>query len=197
VKPVAGVPRWWAVPGLSTVLLLAACAGTPDRFYLLDTEPAAVGAPPAAPTLHARLNVTIPTVVDRSEMVVDTAPNGMAILDHERWGAPLADQVSATLARDLERRRSDLLVGDGRFDMASSPPVMIRVDIVRMAVERGGQARLEAHWRIVDAPAAVDMIDAATFAVRLDGDGYAAVARAYSAALGELAERLAAAVPRR
>jgi uncharacterized lipoprotein YmbA len=184
--------------GCAAAPLLAGCATAPDHFYTLNTLPEAGDRmAPAPTTLHARLNVTIPSIVDRSEMVLTTSRSGISIPDHERWAAPLSDQVSNTLARDIERRRADLLIGDGRFDQASSPPATIKVDIVRMTAERGGEARIDAHWRIVYASAGVDSLGGGSFASPVNGQGYAAVAQAYSEVLRELAEALAIDVPRR
>jgi uncharacterized lipoprotein YmbA len=134
--------------------------------------------------------------MDRNEMVLSTSRNGIVILDHERWAAPLADQVSQTLARDIEGRRPDVFVGDRGFDRAASPPVMLKVDIVRMSAQRAGQALIEAHWRIVDSSASVDQLGSGSFEAAI-GDGYAAVAQAYSQTLSDLAERLAQEVRRR
>ena len=175
---------------------LCGCVGQPDHFYALNTVPD--GARVAgAPTIHVRLQVTIPSLMDRNEMVLYTSRNGIVILDHERWAAPLADQVSQTLARDIEGRRSDIFVGDRGFDRSAAPPVTLKVDIVRMSAERGGRASIEAHWRIVDTGAGVDELGSGSFAAAMTGDGYADVAQAYSQALSDLAERLAAEVRRR
>jgi uncharacterized lipoprotein YmbA len=204
-------------------LLLAACASTPDHFYTLSTLPNAApppGASPsaststsvaatatastataaasaAAPIIQMRLNVTVPPMVDRSEMVLNTSSTGVLILEHERWAAGLADEVAQTLARDIEQRRSDLLIGDRRFDQAASPAVAAKVDIILMSAERGVRARLEAHWRIVDAAAGTDQLGSDAFTAPIEGSGYAAVARAYSDLLSQLAGKLADGVRRR
>jgi len=173
-------------------LCLAACAGAPDRFYTLSTLPEPAKAARPAPTLHVRLNVTVPSLVDRSEMVLNSSASGITIFDHERWAAPLADQVSQTLGLDMEERRRDLLVGDRRFDQASLPAVAVKVDIVRMSARSGGDASIEAHWRIVDAGAGMDRLGSATFSAPLAGDGFGAVARAYSETVSALADALVA-----
>ena len=178
-------------------LLLAACAGTPDHFYTLNTLPDTGQLPQSTPTTPMRLNVMLPSLVDRSEMVLTTSKNGILILDHERWAAPLSDQVAQTLARDIEQRRGDLLIGDARFDQAASPPVSLRIDIIRMSAQRNGEASIDAHWRIVDASSGVDRLGSGSFTVSMNGDGYAAVAQAYSQLLSELAERLAVDIRRR
>jgi uncharacterized lipoprotein YmbA len=183
--------------GLWATLLTAACSSTPDHFYTLTALPDSARGPLSPPIVHVLLNVTVPALVDRSEMVVSTSKNGILVLDHERWAVPLSEQVSQTLARDIEKRRGDILIGDRGFDQASSPPVTMKVDIVRMSAQRGGQASIEAHWRIVDASAGVDEIGSAAFEEPLGGEGYASVAQAYSQTLSALAGKLAEGVRRR
>ncbi len=178
----------------AAVVLESACAVAPDHFYTLDTSPGGA-APPSARMTHVRLDVTVPSMVDRSEMVLNTSATGISILEHERWAAPLSDEVAQTLAADIERRRGDLLIGDARFDQPSMPPVSIKVDIVAMTAHRGGAVSIVAHWRIVDAAAGLDRLASDGFTAPIDGDGFAALAQAYSQVLGALAEKLAAAVP--
>ncbi len=179
-------------------LMLAACMSTTDHFYTLRTlpsdtpAPVPAAAPAAAPVIQMRLNVTVPAMVDRSEMVINTSSNGVLILEHERWAAGLSDEVAQALARDIERRRADLLIGDRRFDQAASPAVAAKVEIVLLSAERGGRARLEAHWRIVDAVAGTDQLASDAFTVPIEGSSYAAVAQAYSELVSQLAAKLAA-----
>ena len=182
---------------LSVCLLLAACAGTPDHYYTLNSLPDTGQMPQSTPTTPVRLNVTVPSLVDRSEMVLTTSKSGILILDHERWGAPLSDQVAQTLARDIEQQRADLLIGDRRFDQSASPAVSLRVDIIHMSAQRNGEASIEAHWRIIDASSGVDRLASGSFTGSVNGGGYEAVARAYSQLLSELAEKLAADIRRR
>ena len=101
------------------------------------------------------------------------------------------------MARDIEGRRSDVFVGDRGFDRAAAPPVALKVDIVRMSAQPGGRASIEAFWRIVDPSAGVDELGSGSFEAAINGDGYAAVAQAYSQAVSDLAERLARDVRRR
>ncbi|HWJ36120.1 MAG TPA: PqiC family protein [Steroidobacteraceae bacterium] len=183
--------------GVWASLLVAACASSPDHFYTLSTLPDTARGPLSAPTVHVLLDVTVPALVDRAEMVISTSPTAILILDHERWAAGLSDQVSQTLARDIEKRRPDMLIGDRGFDQTASPPVIMKIDIVRMSAQRGGRANIEAQWRIVDASAGVDQLGTASFDAPLDGSDYTSVAQAYSQLLSALAERLAGDVRRR
>lgn len=185
--------RWPACAAAAA--MLAGCAGPRDHFYTLTTLPENAAAASAAFTTHVMLSISLPPLVDRRQMVIATSADQLLVLEHERWGAPLSDLVLQTLARDLERRRADVLVADRGFDQPSLMPVKIRVDIVRMSVRAGGQATLEAHWRVVDARRNTDEVGAETFESPVAGEDYAAVARAFSNDLSSLADRLAAKIP--
>jgi uncharacterized lipoprotein YmbA len=176
-------------------MLLAACAGQPDHFYALSPVPETVRPPGAGFKTHVLLGISIPSLVDRRQMVLDASADQILMLEHERWAAPLSDLVTQTLARDIEERRPDVLVADRSFDQAGVDPVRIKVDIVRMSAHRGGRAALESHWRIVDPAAKTDLIGGETVTAPIEGDDYAAIARAYSACVAALADRLVEKLP--
>ena len=175
-----------------TCLLLATtgCASHPDHFYTLNALPAAVRAPLPERPIHVLLSVSVPALVDRTEMVLEDSGNGILVLDHERWAVPLSDAVAQALSRDIENHRADIVVGDRSFDQGASPPVTIKVDIVRMSARRGGKATLEAHWHIVDAGAGIDKIGGAAADLPIPAKGYADVAEAFGQALDSLAAQL-------
>jgi uncharacterized lipoprotein YmbA len=180
---------------LAAAAILAGCAGQRDHFYALTTLPENAPAAATAYTTHVMLIVSLPPMVDRRQMVIATSADQLLVLEHERWAAPLSDLVLQTLGRDLEQRRADVLVADRGFDQPSLIPVKVRVDIVRMSVRAGGQATLEAHWRVVDARRNIDEVGGETFESPVTGGDYAAVARAFSNDLSSLADRLAAKIP--
>jgi uncharacterized protein len=180
---------------LAAAAILVGCAAPRDHFYGLTTEPQNPRAATAGFTTHVMLTVSMPPVVDRRQMVIATSTDQLLVLEHERWAAPLSELVVQTLGRDIEQRRADVLVADRGFDQPSLAPVKIRVDIVRMSVRLGGQASLEAHWRVVDGRRNTDEIGGETFESPVAGEDYAAVAGAFSSALSSLADRLAAKIP--
>jgi uncharacterized lipoprotein YmbA len=168
--------------------LLCACATSrQDHFYILSARPPGTSDPRANPTTVVSLRVTLPSVVDRPEMVLNTSPNGVILLEHERWAAPPADLVRQTLVHNLERRRSDMLVTDHPGGTA----VKISVDVVQMSARKGERASIEAHWRILDPRSGGDVVGAEVFSAPLARDDYAAVPEALSDCLGLLADRLA------
>jgi uncharacterized lipoprotein YmbA len=182
-----------ALCGAAVCLLAAACASQHDNFYTLSVLPKAA-APTAQPQVHVILSMDIPALVDRAEMVLSTSPTEVKVLDHERWVSSLSDQVQQTLARDLERRRSDVLVSDRGDGPISLEAVQIRVDVVRMDASDGRAVSLEAHWRIKDERAGRDEVGTGVFEAALGG-GFVSIANAYSETLAALADKIAARIP--
>jgi uncharacterized protein len=176
---------------LCTMSLLSACVSSqPDHFYVLSVQPQGVSEARTTPVTQVALRVTLPSLVDRSEMILNTSADGVTVLEHQRWAAPLADLATQTLARDIERRRLDMLVADAATDRSGGTAVKITVDVVQMMVRRGERASIEAHWRILDPRNRKTVVGGEVFSAPLGSDGYAAVAQALSDCLGLLAERL-------
>jgi uncharacterized lipoprotein YmbA len=170
--------------------LLCACAASrPDHFYILSAQPQAAAQPPTTAT-PVVLKVTLPSLVDRPELILNTTTDAVTVLEHERWGAPLADLVVQTLGQDIERRRGDLMVGGQGTVHSNTAAVKITVDIVQMTARLGDRVSIEIHWRIVDARKATDLTGTEVFSTPLAQNGYAGVARGLSDCLGRLADRL-------
>ena len=181
---------------LCSLGLLSACAaGRPDHFYILSTQPTGAAGARTEPVAQATLKVTLPSLVDRAEMILNTSGDGVIVLEHERWAAPLSDLVSQALAGDIERRRADLLVARPGGNRVRDPAVRIAVDIVQMTVRRGGHASIEAQWRIHDARTGVGLTGSGEFSAAVGPMDYADVAKALSESLSLLADRLAAQIP--
>ena len=176
--------------------LLSACASRqPDHFYILTAQPRSAGERMAIVPTPVSLRVSLPSLVDRSEMVINTGAEGVIVLEHERWAAPLSDLVTQVLAQDMERRRNDLLVTGSSGGRSNSPALKVMVDIVELSARKGGQVSVSTHWRILDLSAAHETVGGEEFSAPPAPDGYAGIARALSECLALLADRLAAQLP--
>jgi uncharacterized protein len=174
-----------------TLSLLNACATRrSDHFYILSAQPQGVSEARTTPATQVWLKVTLPSLVDRSEMILNTSADGVIVLEHERWAAPLADLVTQTLAQDVERRRGDVLVTEQGVNHSDGTAIKITVNVVQMTVRRGERASIETHWRILDPRTGRDVIGGEVFSAPLGQDNYAAIAQAFSECLGLLADRL-------
>jgi uncharacterized protein len=178
---------------LCAVGLLCSCASSrPDNFHILSPQPQAAAPPVSAPTTPVVLKITLPSLVDRSEMILNTSADGVTVLEHERWGAPLADLVVQTLGQDIERRRGDLLVGVPGAARGDNAAVKITIDVVQMTARQADHVSIETHWRIVDPRKSTDLTGNEVFSASLGSNTYSGIAQALSECLGHLADRLVA-----
>lgn len=125
---------------LSAAVVLAACgSAAPPRFHSL------LGAPlkPAAPALAWQLaTLTVPAQVDQPQFVLRRADGSYAVLEQERWVAPLQDELREALAERLA----------ARLGPPAAPPAAGHADWrVTVEVQRfdaaPGRATLSALWR--------------------------------------------------
>ena len=179
---------------LSSCLLCACAAVRPDHYYILSSQPPGDIAPRSASARQVLLRVSLPSLVDRPEMVLNTADDGVTVLEHERWAAPLTDLAVQTLARDLERRRADLLVTGAGLSPGGAA-LKVTVEVVQVTARRGSGVSMDAHWRIFDMLAGKEWMGGEVFNAPLAEEDYSAVARALSDCLGLLADRLIAQLP--
>lgn len=140
---------------LCATLGLAACSTVPTHYYTLI---APGGQAPAAhsPGPQFQLqSVRIPVQVDQPALVIRQSRGNLAILENDRWGAPLADEFHDALAARLETEM-------GSRDLASMPKVAgqplvtVRADVRRFDSLPGQYALLDAVWSLAlsggDAP---------------------------------------------
>jgi uncharacterized lipoprotein YmbA len=178
-----------------SLLLLAGCVTRqPDRFYVLDSQPAAIGTSRSQFDRQVTLRVTVPSLVDRGEMVIATQ-GGVSVMDHERWAAPLADMISGALSQDIERRRSDVVVLPKSANKAGIPLVTIAVEIDQVTARLADHLSIETHWRVTDARTGKEILGRDTFVSPQQPQSYAEVAAALSACIALLADRLAGEIP--
>jgi uncharacterized lipoprotein YmbA len=178
------------------VVLLAGCVTRqPDHFFVIDPLPAAVAPPRSQFDRQVTLRVAIPSLVDRGEMVI-AGDNGVSVMDHERWAAPLADMIDSALSRDIERRRSDVVVLPRSADKAGIPLIKIAVEIDQVTAPlAAGPLSIDTHWRVTDARTGKETLGRDTFVSPQQPRSYAEVAAALSACIGLLADRLAGEIP--
>jgi uncharacterized lipoprotein YmbA len=179
---------------LCAVLLAGCLTRQADHFYVLDPKPAAVAASRAEFDRQVILRVTIPSLVDRGEIVL-AGQGGVSVMEHERWAAPLADMVSGTLSRDIERRRSDVVVLPRSADKAGIPLSRIAVELNQVSARLGDHLSIEAHWRVTDARTGKETLGRETFVSPQQAQSFAEVAAAFSDCIALLADRLTAEIP--
>lgn len=177
---------------VALIVLLAGCASSPPtRFYTLDpTVPAQTVRPNATLTLQVSA-VHIPAVLDRQEMVRESAPERLQVSNRSRWGAPLGEMIRRVLSQDLLAR----LPGSTLLAPQELPPAGTRVvvlDVLHFSAGPSGRVRLQGTWSVFSGTAAHAFLSAPVQLVSAQPvHGFRAQAAAMSRLLGRLADRIA------
>jgi uncharacterized lipoprotein YmbA len=174
--------------------LLVACASSPPvQFYAL--EPTVSGSPAVHDT-HGIVQITrvrIPPVLDRQQIVRESASYRVEISNQNRWSAPVDQMIQQVLTRDLLRI---LPPGEVALPHAPTAPETRRIviDILRFAADPSNIIQLEANWTVMSASADTA---ACTQYLKLSqaaaSSGYTDIVQSMSAALGQAAVQIATA----
>ena len=179
---------------LGATLALAACASAPMHYYTLvapaDGAAAAASTPNRSPLPFELLPVSVPAQVDQPQLVVREGGQGVALLDGERWIAPLGDEVRSALSADLARELhspdvSGLAGGD-------KPVLRIKLDVRRFDSQPGSYALIEGSWsvRVMHGEHA-DALACTSRVSETVGPGYDALVQGHQRAIEQLAAQIA------
>jgi len=188
--PASNARRHGAAIGVAMLALLAACGSVPPpRYHTLMPAPAStVRSPaPAGSLAWEVLPVAVPDGVDQPQWVVRTVDGSLAVLEQERWIAPLGEEIRAAVA---DRLTQD--VGAPALSPESRKRWRIRIDVHRFDSAPGREARLEATWTLSsDADAAAALRCRGEFVQALAAGGYLALAKGHQQAVTTLADAIA------
>lgn len=133
---------------LAGALAISACTSQPTHYYTLVAPLAPQSSAQAVTPLQLEmLPVILPVQVDQPALVVRQGNGSLAILEGERWGAPLADEFHDALTAQLEQRL-------GTRDLAGLPknsaqPVLsVRTDVRRFESIPGQYALIDVVWSL-------------------------------------------------
>jgi uncharacterized lipoprotein YmbA len=175
--------------GGALVLMLAACASAPLHYYtLVPPAPAGAAAGPAATFQFELLPVGIPAQVDQPQLVTRQGGQGVAVLNGERWIAPLADEVRGALSADLAEALNTQDVSG--LPTSGTPRLRIKLDLRRFDSVPGSYALIDAAWSLRSLQGGSTL--ACTSQIRQSvGPGYDALVQGHQEALRQLAMRIA------
>lgn len=177
-------------------VLLAACASAPTHYYTLipasNNAQAERSAPPANFQFEL-LPVGIPAQDDVPQLVVRQGGQAVALLNSERWIAPLADEIRGALSVDLSRRLNAQDISSG-LPVDGKPVLRIKVDLRRFDSSPGSYALIDATWTVRPLKGNVVLTCSSRINENI-GQGYEGLVAGHQQALGELAEQIASVAP--
>ncbi|MBS0420414.1 MAG: membrane integrity-associated transporter subunit PqiC [Proteobacteria bacterium] len=177
--------------------LLAACASSPPMHYYTLTEmPASSRLTVPENTIPVRLDrVTIPTELDRSQIVRRVGPTQLQIVENDRWAAPLDETIRRVLSNDLAARLPPGAVANPNEPAIGEKRQSLAVDISEFYGDPSCTVTLRASWTLKQSDSRSLHGDEEAKATAQDGcNGSGTIPGAMSQALGQLSEQIAAAV---
>jgi uncharacterized lipoprotein YmbA len=133
---------------LACALSLSACSSTPTHYYTL-IAPATDVAPSAAqaPFQFEMQPVLMAVQVDQPPLVIRQGDGSLAILENERWGAPLGDEFHDALTGQLERRFGSRDLA-GLPKQSDEPVLSVRTDVRRFESVLDQYALIDVVWNL-------------------------------------------------
>jgi uncharacterized lipoprotein YmbA len=178
------------------VYLLAACAASPPvHYYTLglptSAEPPAAGAPSYRVAVGP---VTVPELVDRPLMVLQTGSNEVVIAEQHRWAEPLKSEIPRVVAANLARELGSPWAVSARLNAARDADFRVSIDIQRFDSTLNDGATVEALWAIYRATGAPVQRGHSLAREAVGGGGYDALAAAHGRALAKVSHDIAEAI---
>jgi hypothetical protein len=181
---------------------LAGCATTPpSTFYTLEPLPAArlgSGTEVRQSPAIGIGPVSLPTFLDRPQLVTRSGSSRLAVDELHRWGGSLLDDFPRVLGENLA-----YLLGTSRILLPAAEvryPVDFRVavDVLRFEATVQGEAVLKVRWALLD-PYTEEalLVQGHSYRSQAASTEPAALVEAMSRALGDFSREVAAALQAR
>jgi len=175
---------------LLALILTGGCASSPpSRFYTLSSA----STPAALPSsdLHVVVGpVSVPSAVDRPEIVVTRGPNEVWLDELNRWASPVRDEISRAVSENLVAILGTPHVTQSRT-LSSDAAYRVRIEVQRFESAPGEAATLDAVWS-VRSPRQ-DKVKSGRTTVRepVQKQGYDVLAAAHSRTIEQLSRDIA------
>jgi uncharacterized lipoprotein YmbA len=183
----------WLI-SVSTCTLLSACLSTPPtHFYIL--EPLSEPPPLSSTTVKKRLigigPVSIPTLLERKQIVTRLPDNSIKIAEFHQWASPLKDNVAQVLTHNLATLQTGDLIRTYPWSAYGAVDFRVIIDIIKFDTRPEQAVNLEANWAIMNEKTHTLISNGHTkIEHRLDDPSYPSAVKALNNALSEFSKDL-------
>ena len=175
--------------GLLTIAFAACSSPQPALYTIAPAQgPTQTGTPPVI----AVRAVGLARYLDRSQIVKSSEASRLDVLNNDWWGEPLGAMLTRVLAEELTQRLPQSTVIDEAGAVTASPDAVIEIDVRRLDEDAGGNLILLAQANINFKSRKSSVLRNFRIVVPPSGTGTAGQVMAISAAVGQLADGLAA-----
>ena len=183
---------WFAWTAI-VLTLFAGCATSPaSKFYTLSPVQVVEQSSGTKPVMIAIDPVTVPELVDRSQIVTTLDANRVSIDEFARWAEPLKSQIPRVLAADLVQFIPGAIVSTypQRVD---DNAYRISVDVQAFDSSTNGTVTMAVIWSVRPPKRGEKVSGRSVVHEAAGGPGYDALVRAHSRALASVASDIAVA----
>lgn len=181
-------------------LLLCACAATPEtHFYVLSalSRPPETSSSEAPKRLIGVGPVSVPSLLERKQIVTRSGGNRIEASELHQWAAPLQASITETLTQNLSALLPNDIIKAYPWSAYGEVDHHIIIDIVRFDVSSERTAELMANWSIMnDKTHTLSNHGQAKISRPQTGPEYADAVKALSETLQEFSKQLAASLVR-
>ncbi len=175
-------------------LLLAACSSSPpDTLYTLSPVIEDRTPEPVPRYVVEVAAVSVPDLVDRSQLVIRKSDNRVVQLEQQRWASPLTNQLLLVLAEDLARLLPEAQVKATGEAATGDVAYRVALDVQRFDSIPGQAAVFDGLWslrRTVDGAVRTGR----TTVRQPAGSDYESLVAAHARAVGDVSRAIAEAI---
>ncbi|CAB3715356.1 hypothetical protein LMG22037_04318 [Paraburkholderia phenoliruptrix] len=185
---------------LAAALALAACASPTSRFYTLgdvsggaSATGSGVRSAAAAPAwLIEVAPIDVPPQVAKTQLVVQTGPTQVKVLEQERWASLPGDELRRALSTSLTQQLNTIDVYGTAYSDAT-PVYRVSMNVQRFESWPGSHALIDAVWSVRAVRSTAVMTCRSVVSEPVAG-GYDALVDGHRQALQRISAQVAAAV---
>jgi uncharacterized lipoprotein YmbA len=175
------------------VALAAACSASPNpTLYTIATVPGQQHN--GGPHVVELQQIGLARYLERSQIVRSSENYKLEVMENDWWGEPLGALLSRILISELGQRLPQSVVINETGAISATPDATISVNIQRMDADAAGTLVLEAQASVAFKGRGEPALRSFRFTVPPSAPGIQAEVVAMSAAVGQLADGLAAMV---
>ncbi|REG61055.1 hypothetical protein B0G80_3885 [Paraburkholderia sp. BL6669N2] len=198
--PPRGLVRRAVIAGaLAGMAALAACSSPASRFYTLGADSAAGSAAPvsaqttAAPAwLIEVAPIDVPPQVTKNQLVVQTGPTQVQVLEQDRWASLPGDEIRRALSTNLTEQLGTIDVYGTAYP-DSTPVYRVSMNVQRFESWPGSHALIDAVWSVRAVRSTTVMTCRSVVSEPVSG-GYDALVDGHRKALQEISTQVASAM---
>lgn len=178
------------------LLSLTACGSSPKTyFYTLNAEDATKEIIQDKKNNNLSVGVwqvTLPSLLDRSEMVTRNGQYGIEVADFHKWAGGLAGNITQLIGSELNHRLRTNRVVVSPWLSYIKHDYQIRVQINRLDGELGGEMVMNGIWSLFNARGRKELLrEAFLFKTTANGKKYSDMAAAFSSLTKKLSAKMA------